>query len=67
MLLMGCARSATLHMMVYFNAHDRDEAEWNHLFAQADPRFKITSLKKPENMAGSGQASFCILEAVWQG
>lgn len=54
-------------MMVYFNAHDRDEAEWNHLFAQANPRFKVTSLKKPEDMVESGQASFCILEAVWQG
>ncbi|CAK3978615.1 Sterigmatocystin 8-O-methyltransferase [Lecanosticta acicola] len=55
----------TLHMMVYFNAHDRDEAEWEALFAQADPRFKVVSLKKPDDI-GYTVSRLCVLEAVWE-
>lgn len=55
-------------MKVLFNSHDREDAEWPELFAKADPRFKVNSvravLREPFNEGGP---TLAVVEAIWEG
>ena len=46
-------------MLSLFNARERERADWEALFAEADPRFRPVSVWVPEG------ATLAIVEAVW--
>ena len=48
-------------MLSLFNARERERADWEQIFAEADPRFKDVKVWVPEG------ATLAIIEAVWAG
>lgn len=50
-----------LGMRVMFNGKERDEAEWRHVLACADPRFELQSIRTPK------RSLLSILEVAWTG
>ena len=48
-------------MLTLCNARERDRADWEMLFKQADNRFRFVDAVVPEG------SSLAIIEAVWQG
>lgn len=48
-------------MLTLFNARERDRADWEHIFHEADPRFQDVGIWVPEG------ATLAIIEAVWSG
>lgn len=48
-------------MLSLFNARERERADWEQIFAKADPRFKDVKVWVPEG------ATLAIIEAVWAG
>ena len=48
-------------MLTLFNARERDRADWEALFEQADARFRDIRVWVPEG------ATLAIIEAVWAG
>lgn len=47
-------------MLELHNAKERDMDDWNDLFKQADPRFRLENVKKPRG------SRLAILEVVWE-
>ncbi len=48
-------------MKITFNAKNRSTRDWHNLFAKADERFRIVSIRTPPSSALS------IIEVVWDG
>ena len=48
-------------MLSLFNARERERADWEDLFRQADPRFRALRVWVP------GGATLAVVEAVWGG
>lgn len=46
-------------MGALFNAKERTLREWRALFAEADSRFVLTSVRRPEGSA------LAVMEVVW--
>lgn len=56
-------------MLTCFNSRDREAAEYEALFKEADPRYKFLGLREPDNnVAGIPKtAILAFIEAVWTG
>lgn len=54
-------RGMDMIMLSLFNARERDRADWEQVFKEADPRFKDVVIWVPEG------ATLSIIEAVWAG
>ena len=54
-------RGMDMIMLTLFNARERDRADWEHIFHEADPRFQDVGIWVPEG------ATLAIIEAVWSG
>ncbi|RAH80345.1 putative O-methyltransferase [Aspergillus japonicus CBS 114.51] len=52
-------RTMDMNMLSLFNSRERDAADWQALFAQADPRFRWGGVTKP---AGS---NLSVIQASW--
>lgn len=46
-------------MLSILNARERDADEWESLFAEADPRFEVQDVKRPNG------SNLAIMEAIW--
>ncbi|OTA89512.1 hypothetical protein M434DRAFT_398554 [Hypoxylon sp. CO27-5] len=51
-------RAMDLNMGSFFNAHERTLQEWKDLLAEADPRFVLQRVVKPES-------NLAIMEVIW--
>lgn len=49
-----------LTMLSFFNGREREEADWEKLFREADERFADIGIWTPEG------SSFAIIEATWR-
>lgn len=49
-----------LTMLSFFNGREREEADWENLFREADERFADVRIWTPEG------SSFAIIEATWR-
>lgn len=47
-------------MLSFFNAREREKADWEDLFREADERFRDVRIWTPEG------SSFAIIEATWR-
>lgn len=47
-------------MLSFFNAREREKADWEGLFREADERFTDVRIWTPEG------SSFAIIEATWR-
>ncbi|KAK7749941.1 hypothetical protein SLS53_000523 [Cytospora paraplurivora] len=59
-------RGNYLNMLELQNAGDREIAEWEKLFRQADGRFVFKGAWQPEGSRGGGAWSLWILEVEWK-
>jgi len=48
-------------MKMTYNGRERTRGDWRRLFAAADPRFKVKSIRAPRNAAQA------VIEVVWEG
>ena len=53
-------RFLDLVMLSFFNSREREKADWEGLFREADERFKEVRVWTPEG------SSFAIIEATWR-
>jgi hypothetical protein len=52
-------RGFDLSMMEFHNSKERDADDWVALFSDADPRFKVLSIRRP------ARSNLGIIEIVW--